>query len=143
MDRKQFLFEMKKGFLQTIHEISRPFVEEKLEKVDAAMENITGVHWVKVSNVSLPLRENHVQDIMIARLPLMIAQLDGHRLCIYKKCKKCGSFLNYISYQKEMKCLSCDTSFPLTMNEDTQLDFFHSKIEDGFLWVALPLEQLK
>ena len=143
MNRKQFLSEMKKGFFQTIKEVSSPFVEEKLEQVDAAMENITGVHWTKVSGVILPLRENHIQDITVARVPLMIAQLDGKRFCIHKKCKKCGSFLNYIAYRKEMKCLSCDMSVPLVGAEKSQLDFFHSKIEDGFLWVALPHKHLK
>lgn len=143
MDRKQFLSEMKKGLFETIKEVSSPFVEEKLEKVDAAMENLTGVHWTMASGVTLPLRENHVQDITLARLPIMIAQVEGTRICILKQCKQCGSFLNYIVYRNEMKCLSCDTSYPLVKDEEKHLEFLHSKIEGGFLWIALPIEKLK
>ena len=144
MDRKQFLTEMKDSFFQTIKEISNPFVEEKLEKMDQAMENITGIHWEKVQNVSLPLPEHFIHDIFIARLPLMLLCFDGETICILKKCKKCGAFMNYISYLKEMKCLPCDLSISLQSNEvKEQLYFLHTKEEDGYLWIALPLEFLK
>lgn len=144
MNRKQFLAEMKRGFFQTIKEVSSPFVEEKLEKVDQAMENITGVHWEKVKDVSLPLLENSVQDISIARLQLLLACFDGKIICVLKKCKKCGAFIHYISYLKELKCLPCDLSVSLQASDaKEQLYFLHTKVEDGYLWVALPLEYLK
>ncbi len=144
MNRKQFLSEMKQGFFQTLKEISSPFVEEKLEQVDQAVENITGVHWKAVKELALPLSEHKIYDVSLARQPLLIMKSNDAILCILKKCKCCGAFIHYISYAKEMRCLPCDYSVSLTSKQARErLYILHTKEENNFLWIGLPLELLK
>ncbi|MDF2947064.1 MAG: Rieske (2Fe-2S) iron-sulfur domain protein [Bacillales bacterium] len=144
MDRLEFLTEMKKGILNTIKEVSKPFLEEEAEKVNKLTDEISGIHWAPTGLSVETIKENKVVELIILRQQILLADLNDQIVCYKKICKNCNSIVNYISYRKVIKCLMCEEEINVQTWEGTvQLDSFKTKVENDKLYVAIPLELFK
>ncbi len=110
MNRAEFFREMGKGLLKTIKEISSPFLEEELEKMDALADKMAGVTWHIAGNKEL-FAAGEVHDLFLGGQSVILFRREKEFAAYRKLCLSCRMMPQWIPYEKKLKCLSCEKEF--------------------------------
>lgn len=137
MDRLGFLSYMKNSIFNTVKEISAPFIEEDLQKVDQWIDNLAGIKWIPAEGQKLD-EGIDCKDLYIANKHLL-SFFNGQEVRIYEKqCQKCNTIVNWISYDKTLKCFQCGSSFKVKDRQgDLSLKEYKAKCENGIWYIGI------
>lgn len=137
MNRLQFIAEMKKSLLETTKEISTPFIEEKVTEIDHLAMKLVGLKWIKLEGIN-PSSFSGVRDHFINGVSVLLFS-DGIQLIAYeKKCQSCNTILNWISFEKNLKCFSCDKTYSVEdENGDLACKRYYIKEHCGEWFIGL------
>lgn len=118
MNRLAFLHSLKKSLYDTIKEISLPLIEEDARKVEASIDHLLGVDWLP-TDLKGELDEVSVHPVSLGKKGYyLFRKSGGEKVCALEdRCPQCGGLLHYLSYRRELKCLSCDRGFFLDREE--------------------------
>lgn len=137
VDRSDFFSYLKKSLIDTVKEVSSPFIEEDIKKVDLLVDNLAGLKWIPIHGEKLDERMGY-RDLYIDNHHIA-SFYDGIEVLIFDKvCQKCHTIVHWLSYDKKLKCFGCDTS--ITVNDrqgDLQLKEYKTKCENGVWFIGI------
>lgn len=137
MNRLEFLQELKKSFFDTVKEIALPFVEEDARKVEEAVDHLLGLRWFPIS-VPQEMKEGDLQSITVGKRSYYLYNKGGGSLtAVEDRCPRCGGFLHYLSYRKELRCLTCDEGAGLDRADEGYLTAAPVKQEKGNWYIGV------
>lgn len=112
MKRREFFAQIKQDLLETLREISQPLMEDKLEKMDRAVDSLLDVQWLPLSGHA-PEGFRGWQEIYLGGHWVYLYS-DGSRMRAFDKiCSSCQSITTRLDGQKIIKCLMCEHTFSL------------------------------
>lgn len=137
MNRLQFLTELRKSLITTTKEITLPFIGEELEEAKDVADKIVGVKWLKLEGIT-PSSFIGVQDRFINKSSILFFS-DGEQLKAYEKiCSSCQSLVQWIAYDKKIKCFTCDKTFDVeTETGDLAFKHYYIKEKNGEWFIGV------
>lgn len=136
MNRLQFFQEMKKGLMDTVKEMTYPTIVDEVDRIEGVIDHATGVEWIELGNYdsSIP---NKRWEIYKNGYTFIIFYKDQTLWSINPICSKCGTVINWISYENAWKCFSCDSKFEFDNKEQLQSMRLPTKKVDGVWYVSV------
>ncbi|CCQ97301.1 putative Rieske (2Fe-2S) iron-sulfur domain protein [[Clostridium] ultunense Esp] len=117
MNRLEFLRELKKSLIDTVKEVSLPFLEEDAKKIEETVDRLIGVTWVS-TGIRGKLEGEQVESVRLGKKEFFLYKKNKEETRgVENRCPECGSLLHYLSYRRRLKCLSCDKDFHLDTEE--------------------------
>lgn len=110
LKRSEFFAEMGKGFLKTVKELTAPFVEDDLQKLDSYVDELAGIKWYEagtVKNFSI----GEIYDLFLGKKPVVLLINEGKYNAFEKICPRCQSMVQWIAYDSKFKCMSCEAEY--------------------------------
>ncbi|KEF37298.1 hypothetical protein M670_03545 [Schinkia azotoformans MEV2011] len=137
MDRLGFFSYVKKSLVNTVKEMSVPFVEEDIKKVDRWIDDLAGIEWIPIQGKELDDAVGY-KDLYIANKHFL-SFFNGEDVRIYEKvCQKCHIIVHWLSYDESLKCFQCDTSFKVKERQgELQLKEYRAKCENGIWFIGI------
>ncbi|WP_017755245.1 hypothetical protein [Calidifontibacillus oryziterrae] len=137
MDRADFFSFIKKSVVDTVKEVSAPFIEDDLKKVDQMVDSLAGIKWLPAYGETLNNKIGY-QDLYIQNRHLA-SYFDGEEVTVFDKvCPKCQTIVQWISYDRKLKCFGCDTSITVIDRQgDLQLKEYETKCENGIWFIGI------
>lgn len=137
LNRLEFLREMRKGLINTTKEITLPLIGDELVKAEDVASKLVGVKWLKLEGMT-PSSLLGTQERFINNKSIIIFSI-GEQLKAYEKiCSSCQSLVQWVAYDKKMKCFTCDKTFDVeTETGDLTLKryYIREKYGEWFIWV--------
>lgn len=137
MNRLQFLSELKKSLLKTTKEITFPILSEEVEKIDKVTDEFIGVKWHELKGIS-PESFQDVEEHFIENKSVLLCS-DGTKLTAFNKvCSECQSLVQLITYEKKIKCFTCDKSYNFELKTgDLLYKHYYIKEKDGNWFIGM------
>lgn len=133
MNRLQFLAELRKSLIDTTKGITFPVISEEIEKLDEVADQIVGIQWFPLKTMS-PSSFLGAQDRFINNRSILFFS-DGKSLKAYeKKCISCNCLAQWITYEKKLKCFSCDKTYDVQKDSGELKCERHSMKETNGEW---------
>ncbi|MGG3470175.1 hypothetical protein ABES02_22150 [Neobacillus pocheonensis] len=106
MRRGEFLKEMRSSLFQTVKSVYEPFLNEDLEKVEAAADRALGIAW-------LPLTEVHtdLELKFIGGTPIIVSRNGTNMQAWNGVCPECSHIIILTTLYSSGKCLNCQKEF--------------------------------
>lgn len=121
MKRSEFFSEMRKGLFQTMKEVTYPILSDDIEKIDSMVDEMAGVKWYTLGSADL-FSPGGVHDFYFHQQPIVVLITEAGELKAFgKSCGSCETMMQWISYQKKLKCMMCDEEFFIEDKSDEQL----------------------
>lgn len=137
MNRAEFFREMGKGLLKTIKEISSPFLEEELEKMDELADKVAGVTW-HIAGKKEFFNPGDAHDLFLGGQSVILFRREKEFAAYRKLCLCCKMMPQWIPYEKKLKCLSCEKEFfPESGGGDLKLQSCPVKIDGDHVLVGV------
>lgn len=109
MNRLRFFSEMKKGMLQTVKAVSEPFLEEKLDQLDQAVDSILQLEWVLLTkDVELLAK---VEQRFINGKNIIVLRTGEGIQAVSSICPVCSNLLCFSEGTMVLKCLMCEKEY--------------------------------
>lgn len=136
MKRSDFLKEMGNSLFQTIKSVYEPFIQEDLEKVAMAAEQLLEIKWVPLINdvdTALQLEIKFMEDrpIIISRHERNIQVMDGI-------CPVCSNLIVVTTLYSTGKCLKCEKEYNFkTKQGQLKLNALPLKFSDQMIYIGI------
>lgn len=112
MNRRDFLRIIKEDLLQTFREVSQPFIEDNLEKVNQTLDTLLDVKWQPLP-VSFPPDFRGWKDAYLNGQGVYLHADDSEVRCFSMVCSRCRMITTRLDEAKVIKCLMCERTFSL------------------------------
>lgn len=137
ISRFEFFKEIKNDLKQTAKEFILPIIEDDVDKVDQIIDDIVGIKWYPIGNIDTE-HMNVIKDYYINNQNIAVFYNDDELKAVEKKCPKCQNLLNWISYDKKLKCFQCESEFFIEKEkEDPKLNYYSLKKQNDIWFVGI------
>jgi hypothetical protein len=134
MNRLDFFKEMKIGLLKTAASIYEPLMEEDIEKVHRASDQLLGVKWYFLTDKLLDT--NRIEQKRINGRPFIIVFHNRHLKAFSGICACCSQLLFISATNSACKCMTCEKEIRLfqssSFNSEIILEYPVKKERDGY-----------
>lgn len=109
---------MGKSLLKTVKEVTAPFLEDDLEKLDSVVDEFAGIKWHEAGAIQT-FTTGEIHDLFLNKKPVVVLYIDGHFHAFEKICPTCESMVQWIAYDSKFKCLSCEREYGVRTEQKT------------------------
>lgn len=141
-DRKEFFIQLKQGLVDTVQEVSRPFLEEKIEQIERATDSLLQIEWHRLEVSDTNLRE--IGHHLVAGEQLISFVKEEERHIISSICPTCNNLIFYFESELKLSCFTCNEQLSLKeFTGNLKVNFYPIRKQQSFYEVGITKNKLK
>lgn len=137
LKRSEFFAEMGKGLLKTVKELTAPFVEDDLQKLDSFVDELSAIKWQEIGAIQ-SFTTGEIHDLFLNKIPIALLFIDGQFYAYKKICPTCQTMVQWIAYDSKFKCMSCEKEYYIeTEQKSLSLKKYPIKKSNNKLFIGI------
>jgi hypothetical protein len=136
MRRGDFLKEMAGSLFQTVKSVYEPFINEDLEKIEAAADHALGITWLPLEKGSSALEMK-----FIGGKPVIVSRNGTNMQVMNGVCPVCSTIIIVTTLYSSGKCLNCQKEYNFTTQTgELELESYPIKSKDDIVYIGFQKE---